>query len=134
MIADLQVCGLIRPVRRGVVGPGAVSLDDIAAAHELAEKREERLAKHREERAAWRSWLIDRERQREAPAAEPISAETAADAADDADDAEHSAWLAAVMATGPPGHLAGGDELEAIELVAELLGGRILAGAGRSVA
>jgi hypothetical protein len=40
---------------------------------------------------------------------------------------EYAAWLEAVMATGPPDHAALDVEREAIEIVAELLGGRILA-------
>lgn len=128
MIADLQVCGLIATTGRGAVGPGSVALDDIAAAHRLQQSREERLAKHREERAAWRSWLFDRDRRRDVGLDTQITAGRQETVERPDDDAEHSAWLEAVMATGPPGDESmQDDELEAIELIAELLGGRILA-------
>ncbi len=127
MIADLQIAGLITTPGRGIVGPGSASLDDIAARHHLHQTRDERLAKHREERAAWRSWLDDRERQHAVGLHAEPSDRTSESPNVPADDVEHSAWLEAVMATGPPDHGTGSDELDAIELIAELLGGRILA-------
>ena len=42
------------------------------------------------------------------------------------DEQEYAAWLESVMATGPPGHPYD-VEREAIELIAELLGARIVA-------
>lgn len=127
MIADLQVIGLIAATGRGKVAPANTALDDIAARHQLQLRREERVTKHREERTAWRCWLADREQQHgiELPEKTPEGLPGVASAP--ADELEHSAWLEAVMATGPPDHGDGRDDLHAIELIAELLGGRIVA-------
>lgn len=48
--------GLIARLGRTVV-VGAVRLDDIAAAHHLDETFSERIARFRNERAAWHDWL-----------------------------------------------------------------------------
>ena len=127
MITDLHVAGLIAVTGRGTVAAGTHSLDDIANRHHLHETRQERLAKHREERAAWRTWLLERARQRDLTqigGTPPPSLDAGQEVADDA---EHAAWLESVMATGPPHYDPGADDLDAIELIAELLGGRIVA-------
>ncbi|WP_407666238.1 hypothetical protein [Mycolicibacterium arabiense] len=130
MIADLQTAGLITSTGRGTIGPGTHTLDDIADRHHLDETRRARLAKHREERAAWRSWLCEREEQRaqSLPITEtrPCVFGASAQHTEPADP-DYAAWLSAVLATGPPDAEPSGDELHAIELVADLLGGRIVA-------
>lgn len=129
MITDLRVAGLIAVTGRGTVAAGTHSLDDIANRHHLHETRQERLAKHREERAAWRTWLLERARQRDLTQIGGTPPPPSLDAGQEvADDAEHAAWLESVMATGPPHYdPPGADDLDAIELIAELLGGRIVA-------
>jgi hypothetical protein len=127
MITDLEIAGLLTKTTRGTVAPGTVALDDIAARHHLDQKRDDRLQRHRAERAAWHRWLADREEQRTPagslaePAFAPASVGT--DAAQ-----EHAAWRDAVMATGPPADDDTDAEHRAIELIAEVFGGaRIVA-------
>lgn len=127
MLADLQTAGLIRSIGRGMVGAGVHTLDDIAERHHLDEVRQDRLTKHQQERAAWRSWLLDREQQRTSPSSGGGSGMPETEIGrPGADDAHYAAWISAVMATGPPGEEPGADDLQAIELIADLLGGRIV--------
>lgn len=129
MVTDLEIAGLLRKTGWGTVASGSESLDAITERQHLEEMKQARLERHRDERAAWRSWLDDAESRRTAspgaPEVGPVRYAPAAIGSDDAD--EHRAWQAAVMAHGPPpdDHLDG--ERTAIEIIAELLGGRIVA-------
>jgi hypothetical protein len=125
MIADLQTVGLIRSTGRGTVGPGTHTLEAIAERHHVDEMRRDRLTKHQEERAAWRAWLLEREQLRTPPGG---GGPEAGVERRETDDPYFFAWLSAVLATGPPGEERGADDdLQAIELIADLLGGRIVA-------
>ena len=130
MVVDLEIAGLLTRSGWGTVEHGPESLDQIADRHHLHETRDERISRHRAERAAWRTWLAERERLRGSnPWTDDTPADTAATSvgrrgADD--EQEYAAWLESVMATGPPDdpyHT----EREAIDMIAELLGGRIVA-------
>lgn len=126
MVTDLAIAGLLTTTgRRGTVAPGTVTLDGIAAQHHLEQTREERLERHRAERAAWHRWLDDREQQRNPlPAPVAATAQTFAPASIGTEDAqEHAAWREAVMATGPPNADDTDLEHHAIELIAEVFGG-----------
>lgn len=122
-LSALATFGLICRSGRTVM-PGAVTLDDIAAAHHLDDVQAERIARYRRERAAWHAWLALQDQLkgiipatgewREIAVQEPI-------AADDED------YLAAVLANGPPQL---DEEAAAIALVMELMGARILTGVG----
>jgi hypothetical protein len=132
MVIDLEIAGLLTRSGWGTVELGPGSLDEIADRHHLHEARDDRLSRHRAERAAWRTWLAGREQLRGSnPSAEVTTKDAAGNnfgrhVPDDAQ--EYAAWLESVMATGPPSdddphHT----EREAIDLIAELLGGRIVA-------
>lgn len=130
MVSDLQIAGLLTCIARGEVARGPQSLDGIAERHQLQDVRDDRLSRHRTERAAWRTWLAEREEShRSSPPGqeEPMGA-AAADVGGYQPDGEqeYAAWLESVMATGPPDDPYG-VEREAIELIAELLGARIVA-------
>lgn len=56
VLASLAHAGLITR-SRGAVALGAVTLDDIAAAHGLPAARAERLVRYQRERVEWRAWL-----------------------------------------------------------------------------
>jgi hypothetical protein len=122
-LAALATAGLITRTGR-TVAAGTVSLDDIAAAHRLDETQAERIARYRRERAAWHTWLAlqDQLRGLGAPPDEDshVSSPAVPVFADEAD------YLAAVLAHGPPTS-GEDDEHAAIDLLAELLGARILA-------
>lgn len=123
MITDLEIAGLLTTTGRGAVAAGNVTLDDIAAQHHLDQTREERLQRHRTERAAWHQWLEDRQDQRNAsPVTKGMRVFAPASIGDD-DAQEHAAWREAVMATGPPSL---DEEREAIEIVTDVLGGQLL--------
>lgn len=130
MIVDLEVAGLLSRSGWGTVALGPKSLDQIAAHHHLDETREDRISRHRAERAAWRTWLADRERLRavSAPAADAAAdpAHRGVERRNVEDDEEYAAWLDSVMATGPPDDLHD-IERAAIDMIAEFLGGRIVA-------
>jgi hypothetical protein len=110
---------------------GPESLDHIADRHHLHETRDDRLSRHRAERAAWRTWLAERERLRGSnPSAGDGPADIAGTSVDRRrvdDDPEYAAWLESVMATGPPDDDLHHTERAAIDIIAELLGGRIVA-------
>jgi hypothetical protein len=131
MVIDLEIAGLLTRSGRGTVAHGPGSLDHIADRHHLHETRDSRISRHRAERAIWRTWLVERERLRgtnppavDAPAdiAGPSVRRRAAD-----DDQEYASWLESVMATGPPDDDPYHAEREAIDMIADLLGGRIVA-------
>lgn len=127
MVIDLEVVGLIKRAGRGTVERGRIELDAIADRHRLAEYRVDRIERHRAERAAWRAWLDGRQQLRDSPG--QVKEETTeADlvTVPDAGSAEH-AYRSAVMTTGPPGYDDIDFERDALEMIADLLGGRIVA-------
>jgi hypothetical protein len=131
MVIDLEIAGLLTRSGWGTVELGRESLDHIADRHHLYETRDDRLRRHRAERAAWRTWLAERERLRgsnpsddDAPAG---MAGTGVGRCGVEDDPEYAAWLESVMATGPPDDELHYIERAAIDMIAELLGGRIVA-------
>jgi hypothetical protein len=131
MIVDLEIAGLLTRSGWGTVEQGPETLDQIAGRHHLHETRDDRLSKHRTERAAWRTWLAERERQRES---NPHNADTSTATATSScgrptphDEQDYAAWLESVMATGPPDADLYATEREALDLIADLLGGRIIA-------
>ena len=111
---------------------GPESLDQIADRHHLHETRDDRLSRHRAERAAWRTWLAERERLRGSnPSAEDTTTDTAGNSFGRRvpDDDAGVRGMAGVR----DGHRSPNDddphhtEREAIDMIAELLGGRIVA-------
>lgn len=118
-IAALASVGLIAREGTTVIA-GATTLDDIAAAHQLDEVLADRITRYRQERAQWHAWLALQDSLRALPAASGEIAEIAAEGLLFADDDE---YLAEVMAHGPP---LADDEYHAIELLADLVGARIV--------
>jgi len=125
-IAALTSVGLVTRSGR-TVAVGAVSLDDIAAAHRLHETLDERIERFRRERAAWHSWL-DLQDELRGLAPPPDDDQEAATATTPVF-ADEQEYLSAVLAQGPPNGDARDGELAAIELLADLLGARILTAA-----
>ncbi|MCH9736113.1 MAG: hypothetical protein K0U78_16430 [Actinomycetia bacterium] len=130
MVIELEIAGLLTRSGWGTVADGPATLDQIADSHQLEEARQNRLKRFSDERMAWRKWLADRERLRgssrftgDGPA---TVAATGCAPRGPEDDVEYAAWLDSVMATGPPDENA---ERVAIEVVAEILGGHIVAAA-----
>lgn len=119
-VAALATAGLVTRTGR-TVGPGPVTLDDIAAAHHLDEAMEERIARFRRERAAWHDWLALQDQLRGA-AAVPEDAVPVPNSPVFADQEE---YLAAVLAHAPP-PAAEVDEGAALELLADVLGARMV--------
>ena len=117
-LAALATAGLVIR-RRGEVTLGTVTLDDIANAHQLDEQRAERIARHQRERGIWHSWLTRREDERTLPVADTGTDE----AITEPPDQHRDQYLTAVLATGPPTI---DEEQHALELLAELVGGRVL--------
>ena len=127
-ITALITAGLVERTGR-TLGPGRVTLGDIAAAHRLDETQAALIDRFRRERAAWHDWLALQEQLRDGHVGPD---EGVAGLPPQPVFADHDEYLAAVLATGPPGGGGESDELAAIELLGDLLGARILtAGAGR---
>ncbi|MCA4727129.1 hypothetical protein [Mycolicibacterium fortuitum] len=123
MVTALEIAGLLTKAGWGAVAAGHVSLDDIARQHHLDQLREDRLDRHKAERAAWRKWLDDREQQRNPqPAAAPRGGFAPASVGDDHAE-EYAAWRESMITTGPDDV---DIELEALDLITDVLGGRIL--------
>lgn len=119
-LVALKIAGLITH-ERGRVSAGPVTLDDIAAAHQLDEQRSQRIQRHQRERASWHTWLLSRD-----TAHHQLTDQHAADRSTLAalvPDLHEEEYLSAVLATGPPTI---DDESRAIELLAELVGARVL--------
>ncbi|BBX88217.1 hypothetical protein [Mycolicibacterium aubagnense] len=120
-VIALEVLGLIRRTGRGTVAVGAVTLADLATAHQTDDVREERITRYRTERSQWRQWLDSRDQAR---------TEAEMTALDQLKPFEHAdvdrTFWDAVMANGPPPSNEIDPEREAIDLVADLLGGRII--------
>ena len=119
-LAALRTAGLITQ-RRGHVSVGPVILDDIAAAHHLEEQRAARIERHQRQRAIWHNWLAERE---DARTSVTHHAGPSQRIRPERPDEQREEYLAAVLATGPP---TTDDEQHALDLLAELLGGRVLA-------
>lgn len=123
MVADLQIAGLITRTTRGHVAPGRRTLDEIAEHAGLATVRENLEAHYRTERAQWRGWLAGRDHHPappellDRPDPTPAAGEDAADTL---------SWLESVMATGPPARDDIDTEHDAIELLTEILGARLV--------
>ena len=98
-LAALSTAGLIRR-DRGAVTAGPVALNDIAAAHHLADQQRERLARHQRQRAVWHTWLALREALRDTGPVPDPGAPTDA-AAVRYDHIVEEEYLASVAATGP---------------------------------
>lgn len=126
-IAALVTAGLVTRKGRSV-GPGPATLDDIAAAHHLDEAVEEWIARFRRERAAWHDWLDLQDRLRGLAVPRDAGEPSTVPAEPGFDD--HDEYLAAVLSTGPP-ETVDDEELAALDLLADLLGARVLAPAGR---
>lgn len=135
MVIDLEVAGLLRRAGRGRVARGHMELDTIAQGHHLAAYKAERLERHQAEREAWKNWLIEREQARNGgPETHSPAAGVTAEANlwERLDETVESAYRDATMATGPPTLDDIEREREAIDIIADMLGGRILAGRSRS--
>ena len=120
-LAALTTAGLISR-SHGHLSAGPVTLDDIAAAHHLDQERAQRIQRHQRERDTWHTWLTARDHIHHQP-------RTADDAAgctriNAAPDPHHEEYLSAVLATGPPTI---DEEHDALELLAEIVGARVLA-------
>lgn len=128
MVVDLEVVGLIRRAGRGTVERGETDLDTVADRHRLTEYRLERIERHRAERAAWRAWLDARQQMHDHPGQDKELETNGADLviAGETDSAER-AYRSAVMTTGPPDYDDVDFERDALEMIADLLGGRIVA-------
>jgi hypothetical protein len=124
ILAALRTTGLITH-QRGHLSAGPVTLDDIAAAHHLEEQRTQRIQRHQRERASWHAWLIRRADAHHQPASQNHAAGPSAIA--QAHDAHHEEYLSAVLSNGPPRI---DEESLAIELLAELVGARVLTTCG----
>lgn len=128
MVVDLQIAGLLAAAGRGRVAAGPITLEDIAARQRLDHVRQTRLHRHRLERTAWRRWLSERNEHRDSP--RPLSAPAGLTSTpaqfEYEEQVEHAAWLKSVMSTGPPTYDIVGEEHAAIEIIAELLGGRLV--------
>ena len=119
-LAALKTAGLITH-QHGHLSAGPVTLDDIAAAHHLDEERTARIQRHQHQRATWHAWLQTRDTGHDQPAA---LGHAAADiSVPDTSDPHREDYLAVVLATGPPTR---DEEHHAIELLAELVGARVL--------
>ncbi|MDE1674350.1 hypothetical protein [Nocardia gipuzkoensis] len=98
-LAVLAQAGLITR-GRGIVSPGEITLDDIAAAHGLHEVRTDFLARIQRQRAEWHAWL---ELRHQIPADHDSGAEPTVQLAPwDLDSGLDEAIWAAQMAAGPP--------------------------------
>lgn len=121
-LATLKIAGLITH-ERGRLAAGPVTLDDIATAHHLEEQRAQRISRHQEERASWHSWLRSREEAHQPPLSAHYGGDSTTATMTGLDGADHEEYLSAVLATGPPPIE---EEIRAIELLAELVGARVL--------
>jgi hypothetical protein len=128
MITDLQIAGLLTKTGWGTVAIGPTDLDSIAESEGLAEQRHNRLQRHRDEREAWRRWLDGRDRRRADTAVDVPVAPPTMRGCEPAE--EHHAWQAAVMAHGPPARDEIDQERDAIDMIADLLGGKVLLKSG----
>ncbi|WP_101953229.1 hypothetical protein [Mycobacterium intracellulare] len=124
-LTALRIAGLISH-HRGRLSTGPATLDDIAAAHHLEEQQTHRIHRHQQERARWHTWLLSREQLRHQPATQHHLVGPSLGIGDAAD-RHHEEYLSAVLATGPPPI---DEETRAIELLADLVGARVLTAFG----
>lgn len=118
-LTALATAGLITRTR-GHLARGPVTLDEIASAHRLQDLRAQRIERHRRERAGWHDWLATRE-ELHAPRTPGLDADAVMRTPAPVE--HHDEYLSAVLATGPPTL---DDEYEALALLAELVGARVL--------
>lgn len=97
ILARLARVGLIER-QRGRLGPGTVTLDDVAERHHLDQVRADRIERHRAEREIWHTWL----EQRFGPPPPDPGPSDPPRIHDTWTDADTDAYLTAVLATGPP--------------------------------
>ncbi|BBZ85234.1 hypothetical protein [Mycobacteroides abscessus] len=103
-VAALATAGLLRRSGPGQIEVGARTLDDVAADHHTDDDLADRVAVYQAEREVWHAWLEQRQhviatggyRPAENVVRHPIEGNPAADPLIE------QAWLAAVMADGPP--------------------------------
>ena len=119
-LAALKTAGLITH-QHGHLSGGSMTLDDIAAAHHLDEERAARIRRHQHQRATWHAWLHTRDTGHDQPVA--LYQPAASISVPDISDPHREDYLAVVLATGPPTR---DEEHHAIELLAELVGARVL--------
>jgi hypothetical protein len=127
-IATLTTVGLITRTGRATVAIGPVSLDDVAAAHHIDEIRQARITEYRAEREQWRTWLEARNTHRAWPAPAANQDCPMVGTMPEYNTGVEQAYLDCVMATGPPEdpYADHAIELEAIDAVVSVLGGRLL--------
>lgn len=125
-VNTLRTAGLLTRTGRGTVAAGPTTLHSIAAAHDTAATRADRITRYTLERAGWRAWLQDREQARETARAEALAA---ADPHTWQHEVRRSFWAAA-MAHGPPRDSDHDHDQRVLELVADVLGGRIITATG----
>lgn len=124
-LTALRIAGLISH-HRGRLSAGPTTLDEIAAAHHLEEQQTQRIHRHQQERARWHTWLLSREQLRHQPATQHHLVGPTLTIGE-AIDRHHEEYLSAVLATGPPPI---DEETRAIELLADLVGARVLTAFG----
>jgi hypothetical protein len=121
-VIALEILGLLTRTGRGTVAVGPTTLDSVAAAHHTETLRQERIGRFRAERAQWHAWLDARDQARDEATAAALERATPADH----HEAARTFWEA-VRANAPPGDTDEDAERHAIEMVADQLGGRVLA-------
>lgn len=121
-VIALEILGLLTRTGRGTVAVGPTTLDGVAAAHQTESVRQERIGRYRTERAQWHAWLDARDQERDEAAAAALERATPAEH----DEAARTFWEG-VMANAPPGDTDEDAERHVIEMVADQLGGRVLA-------
>ncbi|MFL0286815.1 hypothetical protein ACJH6J_20255 [Mycobacterium sp. SMC-18] len=121
-LTSLEILGLITRTGRGTVAPGATTLDSLAAAHDTDSVRQERIARYRAQRDQWQAWLADRDESR----ADAEMAKITRAMPPEDPEVDRTFW-AATLAHGPPAVNEIEAERQALDLVAEILGGRIVA-------
>ncbi|MDO3013355.1 hypothetical protein P5V34_05065 [Mycobacteroides abscessus subsp. abscessus] len=121
-LTALEILGLITRTGRGTVAPGATTLDSLATAHDTDSVRHERIARYRTQRDLWHAWLDDRDQARLDAEIDKITRTMPTE-----DPEVARTFWAAALANGPPSNNDLDSEQRAIELVADLLGARIVA-------
>lgn len=123
-LTALEILGLITRTGRGTVAPGQTTLDSLAAAHDTDSVRQDRIARYRAQRDQWQAWLAERDQSRADAEMDNITRTMPAE-----DPEVDRTFWAAALAHGPPEEDENEIEVErqALDLVAEVLGGRIVA-------
>jgi hypothetical protein len=123
-LAALATAGLIER-GRATVAPGSTSLDTIAAAHHLEDHRAERIARHRQQRATWHTWLDVRDAEHGLSTMDAAEVRAAGQPKTTAA-ARQAQYLASVLATGPP---PSDEEADTLVMLSEMLGARVISAA-----